>query len=147
MKQSFSQPDELGGYVSDACAVAVRLDVRQHGGEHFFSMAAVVADGRDRQLGQLPAVKLANFGGGNLELRADAPEQAAHHLALGLERPRVRQVEDDASDSERQFGGHHTDFSNICGTGTMMAPKNAPPGKEALWGGKRPDESRRCCGA
>src|SRR5258708_20563932 len=102
MKQSFSQPDELGGNVSDACAVAVRLDVRQHGGEHFFSMAAVVADGRDRELGQLPAVELANFGGGNLELRADAPEQAAHHLPLGLERPGAGQVDDTASDSALQ---------------------------------------------
>jgi hypothetical protein len=43
-------------------------------------------------VGELPAVALAHLGGRDLELLPDALQQAADHVALGLEGTTIREV-------------------------------------------------------
>jgi hypothetical protein len=71
-------------------------------------MAAVIADGRDRELCQLPPVELAHLGGGHPELGANSPQQAAHHHPLRFQRSGSGQVKDDASDTDRYAGRQQT---------------------------------------
>ena len=88
----------------------MRLDVGQGSRQHAVRLPAVAAHRGDHQLGQLPAVQLAHLGCGHLQLLAQTAQQTAHHLTLGLERAGLRQVQDDAGDAYRDFGGHLSSF-------------------------------------
>src|ERR1700682_2679384 len=77
---------ELGRHVRDARAVAVPFHVRQHGREHLIRMPSARAHGGDGDLGQLPAIELANLRRGDVVLLSQSFEQSAHHLTLRLER-------------------------------------------------------------
>ncbi len=76
-------------------------------------VTAVSADAGDGQLSQLPAVALANLGGCHLKLGSDAPQKAMDDMALGLQRPALRQVHDDPGDADRDRGGHQRRFLTI----------------------------------
>src|SRR5216683_6916652 len=76
---------QLSRHVGDPRPVRVRLDIPESGSQHLVGVPAVGADAGDGELGQLPAVALADLGGRHLELRPDAAQQAAHDLALALQ--------------------------------------------------------------
>src|SRR5258708_7217667 len=116
-----SQAHQLGRHVRDPGAVGVRLDLGEGGGQHLVGVAAVSGDARDGQLSQLPAVALANLGGRDLKLGPDAAQESADDMALGLQRPALRQVHDDPGDADRDRGGHQRRFLTIGGTPHMMA--------------------------
>ena len=69
-------------------------------------MAPASADSGDRQLGELPAIQLANLRGSNVVLLPQPLEESTHNLSLRFEGAAVRQMKDDPEQADRQGRGH-----------------------------------------
>jgi hypothetical protein len=61
-------------------------------GQHLVRVPAIRAHAGDTDLGQLPQIPIADLGGRDLELLANASQEAAHNLPLCLQGTGVGQV-------------------------------------------------------
>jgi hypothetical protein len=77
--------DELGFAIEDFDIQAGSLDVIYNPGDHFVSMAVIVAEAADPDGGDLPFIAIFNFGNGDMEFIADAGNNGLHHHPFTFE--------------------------------------------------------------
>src|SRR6266550_4541224 len=113
-----SKANQLCAHVGDLRAVGVALHESESAGKHLIGVARVAAHACNRELGELPAILLADLSRRDVQLLADATQQSADNLPLRFQRSAFGQVQHDAHHADGHGRSHHSVRLGLVATGT-----------------------------